>query len=542
MPFKVNLNAVPRSLRALRNAAEETEKDSGQYILTPEQYVRLEEAIGQAWDDHIITPLPKEKPESADAYSKSRLETIRDRLKLLGYLDRHAEGAAKWEALELAVRRFQRAAFGEERLTRDGWVGEQTWGALQELVSFEEPSNLERWLVDGRPCPALKRALHLRLYALGLVETPPGPTIRPTSIDAGLSKLAAVARTLQWDDLELQTSLSDIDLATLEVIFDQDVLVARLATSRSPDGVEDKHLIRPFVIAMAKIELWLAGFEIKPDGYSADEHASADRGIDLNNDHPLYAVLIQYWDGVGKDHHSASETKAKVFVKSSFPSFFADVQALLAETEDGLPDSDIVFEQLRQKPTLLQEAWDHVYGIGARIWDGIKRAWHWFKAMVSKVVGKIAAFVKNLSRIAYQYILKSYEGVEAVIKCVCSSITFFTRPILKLPLKQLGISEVGWLVIGRDSDFDFRTLVDVNARCGEVNDMADYVTEKAKMFNLSCRFLASMLNILLSLLKTLYAGWAGLLMALLKLYKSIAHWIPIFIEAQRQEEASTVAR
>lgn len=540
MRTKVNWSDVPRSLKAAGDTAEEIEPGSGQYLLTPEQYERLEEAIWQARADQIIIPLPNVKPESADAYSESQLETIREWLKLLGFLDQSAQ--EDWGALETAVRRFQRAAFGEDNLTIDGWVGEETWGALQELVSFEEPSNLEKWLDSNKkPCPALQRALHLRLFALGMAETQPGQNIKPTSIDAGLRNFAAVWRTLKWEGLKLQTTLTDIDLATLEVIFDQDALVARLATSRSPNEVEEKLLIRPFVIAMAKIELWLAGFDgIRPDGYNFEERALADRGIDLNNDHPLYAVLVQYFDEVENDDHSASKIKAKNFVSLTFPAFFAGIQSLLTGADDDLSDSGTVFDDL--DPNLLQQAWDGVYKIRARIWDGIKRAWHWFKGIINKAIGNIDLFLKNLSRIAHQYVLKAYEGVEAVIKCVCRSITFFTRPILKLPLKQYGISEPGGLVIGRDRDFDFRSLVDAYACAEEINIMADYVAGKAKLFNMSCRFLASMLNILLSLLKkTSCAGWVGLLMALLKLYKSIAYWVPIFIEAQQQEEASTVA-
>lgn len=539
MPTKVNWSKGPRSLEVAGGEAIETEPGSGQYILKPEQYERLEEALWQARKDHIITPLPKKKPQSADEYSQSRLDTIRDRLKLLGYLDENAKD--DWGAFETAVRRFQTEAFREEeQLTSDGWVGVQTWSALQELVSFEEPSNLEKWLVDGKPCKALQRALHLRLFALGMAETQSDQINTPTSIDLGLNKFAAMARTLQWEGLKLQTTLADIDLATLDVIFDQDALVARLATSRSPDGVKDKLLIRPFVIAMAKIELWLAGFEnINPNGYSAEERALADRGIDLDKDHPLYAVLVKYWKAVEKVPISDSKTKTRNFVKSSFPEFFAGIQLPHAETEVALSDSDNVYNYLDElkKPNPLKDVWKTVYETGARIWDGIKRAWRWFKAKIH--VAKV--FFKNLSRVVYQYVLRAYEGVGTIIKCVSSSITFFTRPVLKMPLQQLGISGSGGLVIGRDSDFDFRTLVDVNAPSEEILIMADYVAGKAKMFNMSCRFLASMLNILLSLLKTSYKGWVGLLMALLKLYKSIAHWIPLFSEAQRLEEASTIA-
>jgi len=545
LPQQVDLSSIPDSLKKARKATVETAKDSGQYLLMPEQYEFLEEAMGQAGGEHIITPLPDEKPEAGDAYSKSRLDTIADRLKLLGFLDRNAPDDPEWVVLESAVRRFQRAAFGEDRLVRDGWVGKQTWGALQELVSFEEPSNLARWMTDGRPCPALKRALHLRLFALGMADAPPGLSITPGSIDAGLRQLAAVAGEFGWEDFHLKTSLAEIDLRTLELIFDQDALVVRLAVKKS---VKNKLIIRPFVIAMAKIELWLAGYEIKPDGYGMDARVMVEgKGIDLEDDNPLYIKLVEYWEGLGKDGRSSPKTKAKVFVKSSFQSFFAGIHAMLAEQEDGIPDGDALFDLLSEqaesdgKATILQKVWDHVYMIGARMWDGIKRAWRWFKAMVKKAMEKAKEFATNLARIAYQYIRRAYEGMRAVIKGVCGSISFFTQRVLVFPPKVFGALGEGGLLVGRDKDFDFRALVDVDAVSGNVDAMSGYLASKAEVFGMSCRFLSSLLNILLGLLrKVWFAGWAGLLMALLKLYRSFSHWAPRFIEMQRQEDGYEV--
>ncbi|RLL53660.1 peptidoglycan-binding protein [Mariprofundus sp. EBB-1] len=514
-----------------------------------DKYVCLEDAIGQAVGDHVITPLPDEQPQSEHAYSQSRLNTIRDRLTLLGYQVSNTDGGEQWQALEPVVEKFQQAASGEMRLRRDGWVGEHTWLALQELISFEAPSHLEKWMKNGKPCPALKRALHLRLFALGLIEIPPGRNIKPSIINAGLRHLAEVAKVLRWDELRLQTSLRDIDLATLELIFNQDGFVERLAGGGSVKGLENLRCIRPFVIAMAKIELWLAGYEIKPDGYGeGDRTFEQSRGLDLHDNHPLYPLLVQYWEGLGKDKRSTPEMKATCFVKWSFPDFFKGIHALLAESEEEAPDSEDVFEQLNiamdenKNDTLLQQIWDHISGIGARVWDGIKRAWRWLSAMVKKGLGKMVGFVKNLSRIAYQYILKAYEGVRAVIKGVAGSIAFFSKRVLELPMESLGVSVDSLVLFSRDFDSDYRVLVRAESNPDDLCRIADYVSARAGLFSVSCDFLASFLDILLGLLKKVWlVSWAGLLMALLKLYKSISHWAPIFIEAQRHEEALGLA-
>ena len=70
-------------------------------------------------------------------------------------------------------------------LVADGWVGDYTWKALMELVSFEAPIDLLRWLnpePKGRPKISLKRAIALRLHVLGLAET------RKDFSDAALDK------------------------------------------------------------------------------------------------------------------------------------------------------------------------------------------------------------------------------------------------------------------------------------------------------------------------------------------------------------------
>jgi len=540
MPQRVDLTTSPACLIDLY-----TEEDM------VEQYGLLEQAMIQAGGDQIITPLPESNPgESSSAYSNSRLKVIANRLFLLGYLDEDVVPSQLDASYQAGVKLFQHDAFGVSSLKADGWVGEKTWLALQEMISFEEPSKLEKWFAADKPCPALIRAAYLRLYALGLVSRAPGHRKTMVTIDVlnnALVEFSTLAKVLGWADA---ARLNGASLLTLGLLFDQDEMVSRLASGSIPKGIDHKKIIKPFIIGMAKIELWLIGYNIRPKGYAGgSRNALLGNGLDLKASSQLYKQLVMYWTSLGIKSHRIN-LKSMGLIKSSFPEFFASIAGRLHETDDSeTPDSEYVYQQLKamqskeilknpkNRKSIVQTLWNEVYSIGARIWDGLKRVWHWFKSQVKKIVSTVGAFFKNISRIAYQYILKAYEAVKAVIKGVGSSMSFFAQPVLPFPKEALNVSAAK-VVIGRDKDFDFRVVVDVNDRPEDILKISEYVIEKSGMFALSCRFLGAFLQIVVKLLKDIWKfSWVSLLMALLRLYKTIARMAPAFIEAQKREDA-----
>ncbi|MDX8405512.1 MAG: peptidoglycan-binding domain-containing protein [Mariprofundus sp.] len=511
----------------------------------PTQYGLLAEAMMQAHSDHIITALPDSKPASTSDYSRSRLKTIHNRLFMLGYLEEDHDGVVALDArLRAAIEYFQQEAFGTIRLTADGWVGEQTWAALQQLVSFEESSHLNSWFDrGGKPCPALLRAVHLRLYALGMTGTHPTRQLNAAGIDEALQRFSEVIERLQLVDQPLAPTPT---VKTLGLLFDQDGLVARLATAHAPKGYKERLRIKPFIISMTKVELWLAGYDICPDGYADEEDTTFTKlnALDLSRDIDLTKALTAYWGHLGAHGkrnlgRSSPGLKARALVNSAFPDFFLSVhERLKRSAEEPLADSDAVYSRLEKEikkdPTVLQQVWNYIYDFGARIWDGIKRAWHWLKARITDLVSTTEAYLKNLSRLAYHYIRRAYEAVSAVIKGVAGSISFFTPCVLNIPKEKLKLNKGNCTLIGHDMDFDFRVLVDVKDSAADVQRIVDYVNGKSTLFGISCKLLA----LLLELLKqATFAGWPMLLMALLKLYRAIVQWAPVFLDAQRREAA-----
>ncbi|WP_018294213.1 peptidoglycan-binding protein [Mariprofundus ferrooxydans] len=533
MTGQVNLAAGPESFRRSIAAGR---KRMPPLLSKPvlEQYGLLAEAMDQASRDHIITPLPATRPESASEYSRSRLRTIRNRLFLLGYLERDSGRAALGPQLMSAITAFQQdARLSVASFVVDGWVGEQTWAALQELVSFEQPLDMERWFAGDVACPALVRAVGLRLFALGLARDHLSVISERACLEAALNGFVGVCSLLGVNNGTLKPELCP---ETLELLFDQDALVSMLALSKPPDLYVDKVSIKPFVLGMAKIELWLLGYDITPDGYAGGEVIVSDvRALDLKKTR-LRNALTQYWIDSGMTRFQA-ELKAVKLVKRTYPALFSSLHADAADAEAGT-ESAILFsrleEEITDKPALMQQVWNQLHVIGSRIWDGIRRTWRWFRAMLKRVAGRAVAWLGNIARLAYHYIINAYEAMQMVIRGVDESIRFFAQPVMRFYAPGHTEAPIDSLMI-HDRDFDFRLLLDRSDSSELVNAMAGRLHECSAVFAISCRFLAELLDILVGLLRQgLLTGWVALLMALLKLYQSIHYWAPRLLAAQQE--------
>ena len=112
------------------------------------QLVFLEAEFQKAVRSGIIRSMPASEGEfTPDEFGENNLKALCDRLYRLGYLDKKpGKKYAIDNKLKDAIRAFQE----EADLTVDGWVGAQTWQALQELFAFEPVTVLKTWLKDGK--------------------------------------------------------------------------------------------------------------------------------------------------------------------------------------------------------------------------------------------------------------------------------------------------------------------------------------------------------------------------------------------------------
>jgi hypothetical protein len=397
-----------------------------------ERYDELARVVVEADEQGVLCPLPRTAGEvRSDPSVPTRTHTIRTRLFLLGYLGKD-NGSPRIDArLRKAIREFQ----GQAGLTVDGWVGDETWTALEELVSFESPSNIPRWFTGKDPDPVLVRAAELRLHVLGLLDAR-HPRKRK-KVTVALERFALLADLLGLAD---ETPPSGFSTQTLSLLFDQDGLTERLAgldeelvlrTPRRVRAVDARRWAQRFVTCVAKVELWLLGYEVRP-------------GFEKRS--PVQQAMAKFWIDAGQDDDAARRSAATIGAP-----FFRQLLETQREGDRGADREgvDLLYRTIVEASPKQQRAvWKRIRSIGSRIWDGIKRVWRWFKATLKRGIRAAVGWAGNLARLAYRYATDVFAAVDAVVKAGVESVAFVSQA-------QMPGSDPRHLVIRRDSDFDY---------------------------------------------------------------------------------------
>ena len=477
----------------------------------------LSEAEGKG----LFAPLPKN--ESERSKDPSRIKTIRNRLFILGYLENDTGRGTPDVSLKEAIRAFQ----AEAGLDIDGWVGEQqTWPALQELVSFETPIDLSKWFRNDRALPALRRAVALRLFVLGLLPN------RPRSPDedhaSGLCAFGHIWQLLFGETPRTEPSLTP---EWLKLLFDMDGITHRLSTVSGTLSRETLNISHGFIINAAKIELWLMGYPVHPGGYDLVEQrqppgskgsneltgmdiwmrsSTASQYHKIKRNFKFYKALHRFWIDNGYDDKTA-DSMSVGFLKN-FQAFFGmvdqDLQedAIMGEEQRQIELEKFVLERKDQLPTVYLT----VKGLGARIWDGARRVWGWFRRMITKVRQKILTIGTNMSRIIYGFALGSFTVVSNVFGAMGSMIRWVTNPMLPG-------SDSKNIVFYRDFDNDVYVAVDKNAESGKLAACCEKLEHTARVFVFGCRVIGTFVSILADVFKTGWTAYFGLVLALIRI-------------------------
>ena len=469
----------------------------------------LDGILAKAEAQGVIAPLPATEEEARlSELHASRIRTTRLRLSLLGYLTNNRSPEVDG-GLRRALVRFQTGA----GLKVDGWVGEKTWTALQELVSFEHPSNVHKYFDKGKPRDALVRAVKLRLFVLGLLDnTNPRKWEKVT---AALTRFAALAGILGLYRCPLAPTLTP---ETLGVLFDQDGIADRLGqaghdfTGRRPAGMSKatfQKLVRGFVVSVAKVELWLLGFDVPLDGKTRFAVPSASSGAPPRR-YKLYCALHQFW---GFFYRGAQRRRLATRITGEFFRRLSDVQAGGAH---ATIDSDEVYRTLaEQKPKTLNAVWRNLKSLGSRIWDGMKRAWSWFKALFRPLGRQLGKWVRNLARLAMRFALGAFGTVRGVMRMV-SGIASVLRH------RTFPGSDVKHIVIYRDADFDYRVYVNPGRTVDRVYELLDELRAKATRFAAGVRVLGLVIDTIRTVARNAaLGGWLGLVLSLVRVYSNL---------------------
>lgn len=460
----------------------------------------------------------------------AHVATARTRLWLLGYLAKDSESPDLDPALATALASFQRdAAIAETGL------GNQTWAALDELVGFESAAgvHMERWVGQSKRTPALLRAVAVRLRVLGFLPPDTRPPLARAVLDPGLARFADLVNFLGLPDRPLAP---DYRLQTLHFLFDQDGLVKRLAVPRSRPALspQDRQRVSRFFICMAKIELWLLGFEVRPDG-SDDFPVPGQQPYGAER-FPLFHALRSFWLHRGRlDSRDWPEVRARAGAISA--ELFAELDAI--ERESRSLDAQTGVQRLYARIDELEQPdqaviWEHIRAgsaggapagaaagttsavaprpIRSRLWDGIARAWRWFLSIVHKArlrMQQFLAWARNLARLVHHHALGAFRELRAVIDALRRAVgtLFAARPVFDPP----------HLVIRRDRDLDQIVYLGAAADPARVRARAAELRRDARLFRLGVLLLTRLVELLLDTLRPGRLGWFGLLLVLLRI-------------------------
>lgn len=477
---------------------------SGSYI---NQLGQFENILDKANKKGIINNTPDNTTETYDIDSQRiRLQTIASRLWLLGYLPRkiaHKNIHKNLDNIKSAVVQFQRDA----NLKQDNWVGNLTWYALDELVSFESDFSFNKWFTDAGIKPevsnAVHRAIQVRLWSLGLYRKRPNKDFQLLK----KSDLKNFENILKIFLIKTSHFNADLNYDTLKVLFNQDLLTNAIVKRASkgkksfllklPAGKKDiqRNLAHKFIVNCAKIELWLLGFEVKIDGKN---------DFELSKESDLYVAISNYF----QQFENHKKPKADKMAERITPTLFEGIGAANEIGDDhGTDDaSEEIIKEIKTKSDI-NKALNYVKNKGMRLWDGAKRFWRWIKKIGKKVV---TFFKENVYRAFFRYTSKAFKIVKTGISAVVKSIEIYLNG-------ELNVNKIAYRF---SKDMDTTILLPKDLEVADAMLGINELTKQTKAFRVASRIVAYIFKVFKNIIVG-FVGWVKLLYLLLKEYNEL---------------------
>lgn len=463
-------------------------------------------ALDKAAEHGSIAPLDAPAPGSLQP---GEIRQIRSRLVSLGYLDADSEKEG-WG------RRIQGAS---DAFAADAGIGtpadpRAVFAALEQLVSFDEPTRVDSWLADSRRAPALHRAEHLRLFSLGFARL--GPRPRETGDDLAraregfehASRLLGIAAAGERERL---TRLFDHDRWVDR--FSAPILVHHRALAHESEKRADRAIVEDFVFAVAGIELWLHGYSASP------RSLQPTGGQDPSKTVPR--AMADFWS----DQPAASRPK-KTDLGTVDRKFFERVRSIAHEFEAreldarGSADEELaanIEQQLREDADLRGRVQDEAKSLGSRIWDGVRRAARWVWSLFRKIARGVREFARNIARVIHSGAARLWGVLRNSFRAVVEMGSFFARATAKG-------SDPLHLVIRHDGDFDVTLVHNRGAEPPRVLAISGALLLRARLSEVGLRILGHVASILRAVAQAVGSGWFALLFALYRGAKAIRQW------------------
>ena len=415
----------------------------------------LAAAASAAADAGYVSPHAGDADEFADA--GDRVRAVRKMIFAFGYLPEDDHGAELDPPLHAAIAAFQ----AEAGITIDGWVGHETWTALEDLYAFEEETEIARWVRAPERATVLARAAQRRLVALGLLELEPHAALLPPDQLAGaIATFADLANSLGLAGAELPRAYGPDTLAAL---FDHDGFVRRLAALDPAQGADPA--AQRFIVRLACIELWLLHYGVDPD--------------DGADDTPQFpAALARFAADLAGQPGAAGAGFDPADFAGTFPGFFRETAALAHHGGIVTPaDAQALATELAGRPEAYQSTWfDRIKSIGGQIWDGLKRVWGWFKRLFAAAADK----VRNVVRLAYRLGSDVFALGRASLAALPAAIRYGFSGAMPAP---------AGIALRHDGDFDFQLAIRGDAHEADVARAAGELRARSSQFVFALRVL-----------------------------------------------------
>jgi hypothetical protein len=396
-------------------------------LLNPYPWLQgLLDRLTQAERQLEIAPLPAGDTSWGDEVRPGnrehnlRKKAVRARLELLGYSP-GAEGDSS--TLRQAVLQFQKDA----GLDVDGWVGQQTWGALDEFITLEPPLQIDRWHpIGGGPCPALVRATALRLRMLGF-EAP-----ATDRMDLLAEPLAAFRRAAL--ELGLPAGPEVADRQGVALLFDDELLFSIAARGSYGQAVTSAlNLDEPesdaasrMLRRMVRSELWLQGYNVG-DLRGSTQAVQGQPG--------LADGLQAYWSHRTLPAGETIERRSKLIDPVLFRALLEEHRAL---PDDSAQEHEHVSSFVLNHLEEFRQAWEHT--IPCRplffIWDGVKRCGSWLRKQIAglsslaEVVGRGLEYAKTFVWNMVRYVFQQGSQIFSTVRRAVAALIHGAQPFL----------------------------------------------------------------------------------------------------------------
>ena len=417
----------------------------------------------------------------------ARIVAVRDRLRRLGYAIHDVSEAQRgaWDdGVRAALRQFQIEAVLS---ARDGELTAETWDALQELFNFETRLDVAEWFGSSGPDITLQRATRLRLSVLGFGAPP-----EPDDFYPAPETLERFMQTAHALGILPAARLSALTPEFAALLFGHDALADRLADCGQNLAALDGKLrarAEHFLVCFAKIELWLHGYDVVPDGRSELVQPTVRRRRghftteQTNRTADQFNLFFAELAPEGMSVRSASPAA----IPARVPELLTRMRELRREQplskESASHDVvQLLEKELEKSPTLWTELKTAAVNLAGILFDGVRRVLAWIGRLFSRVWSAVSTAAVNVWRAVHHFMGGAAFYFRKAARALCEGVAFLVSPgLASAPVCCAGYS--------RRVDFDAGLLIDDTADEMEVAQFARGLARKGAVLGIACRII-----------------------------------------------------